>query len=30
MANKDLKNRIPIGSAVNKTLYEEYIVEEEA
>ena len=23
MANKDLKNRTPIGSAINKTLYEE-------
>ena len=23
MANKDLKNRTPIGSAVDKTLYEE-------
>ena len=23
MANKDLKNRIPIGSAVDKILYEE-------
>ena len=23
MANKDLKNRIPIGSAIDKILYEE-------
>lgn len=23
MANKDLKNRTPIGSAIDKTLYEE-------